>query len=190
MICRSQIGCNVVSIANCGSGVPRTVTSHLGDHSMSEPNQNREQLHERFFSTLLAQSCGSALLKALLNGHSGFHEPGRQRKNPPRSDERGGLRQTDAQCNGYQAAHFGADMKKRFLEDGAMNRTTDKRDLVLAALFHRRIDHAKDAEKGAQIEALVVKLGGDRDAAVFRRYTDSLGAAQYRSSARRRSSKG
>ena len=35
-------GCNVVSIAICGSGLPRTSHLHLGDHSMSQPATDRE----------------------------------------------------------------------------------------------------------------------------------------------------
>jgi hypothetical protein len=34
---------------------------------------------------------------------------------------------------------------------------------ALAALFELRITHAEDTDKGAQIEALLVKLGGDPD---------------------------
>jgi hypothetical protein len=37
-----------------------------------------------------------------------------------------------------------------------------ERDLLLAALYRLRIKHVGDDEKGAQIEALVVKLGGAR----------------------------
>ena len=53
----------------------------------------------------------------------------------------------------------------------------EERELLLAALFHLGIDHAEDVEKGTQIEALVVKLGGDPDAVFFSGYADSLGAA-------------
>jgi hypothetical protein len=45
-----------------------------------------------------------------------------------------------------------------------------ERDLLLAALFELWITHAEDTEKAAQIEALVVKLGGDPDAVFFGAY--------------------
>jgi hypothetical protein len=35
------------------------------------------------------------------------------------------------------------------------------RDLVLTALYELRIAHAEDSDRGARIEALVVKLDGD-----------------------------
>jgi hypothetical protein len=54
--------------------------------------------------------------------------------------------------------------------------STDERDLLLAALFHLRIDHAEDNEKGAEIEALVAKLGGDPEAVFFGGYADTLGS--------------
>jgi hypothetical protein len=56
----------------------------------------------------------------------------------------------------------------------AMDLTDDERDLLLAGLFELRITHAEDDEKGAQIEALVVKLGGDPDTALFGAYRHSL----------------
>ena len=45
--------------------------------------------------------------------------------------------------------------------------TSDERGLLLAALFHLRIDDAEDVEKGVRIAALVVKLGGDPEAVFF-----------------------
>jgi hypothetical protein len=45
-------------------------------------------------------------------------------------------------------------------------------DLLLTAVFHLRIDHAEDIEKGARIEALVVKLGGDPEAVFFGGYVE------------------
>jgi hypothetical protein len=48
-----------------------------------------------------------------------------------------------------------------------MELTDEERDLLLAALFELRITHADDDEKAAQIEALVLKLGGDPDAVFF-----------------------
>ena len=47
-----------------------------------------------------------------------------------------------------------------------------ERDLLLAALFHLRIDHAEDDAKGAEIEALVAKLD-DPQAVFFGGYADS-----------------
>ena len=43
------------------------------------------------------------------------------------------------------------------LQRPRMELDAGERDLLLAALFHLRIDHAEDDAKGAQIEALVVK---------------------------------
>ena len=50
----------------------------------------------------------------------------------------------------------------------------EERDLLPTALFQLRIDCAEDDEKGVQIEALVVKLGGDPKGRVLRGYADSL----------------
>ena len=51
-----------------------------------------------------------------------------------------------------------------------------ERDLLLAALFELRIAHADDGAKTAQIEALVLKLGGDPDTAFFGAYRHEGGA--------------
>jgi hypothetical protein len=45
--------------------------------------------------------------------------------------------------------------------------TSDERDLLLAALFELRIAHAEYALQAADIEALVVRVGGDPDAVFF-----------------------
>ena len=50
-----------------------------------------------------------------------------------------------------------------------MDLTSDERDVLLTALFHLRIDHAERPREGVQIEALVVKLGGDPDVVFLRR---------------------
>jgi hypothetical protein len=50
--------------------------------------------------------------------------------------------------------------------------SAEERDLLLAGLFELRIAHADDVEQGAEIEALVVKLGGDPDTAMFGAYKD------------------
>jgi hypothetical protein len=50
--------------------------------------------------------------------------------------------------------------------------TDDERDLILAALFDLWIARAEDAGKRAEIDALVVKLGGDPDTAMFGAYQD------------------
>lgn len=55
-----------------------------------------------------------------------------------------------------------------------MDVNADERDLLLAALFELRIRHAEDDAKGAQTEALAVKLGGDPDTALFGAYRHSL----------------
>jgi hypothetical protein len=52
--------------------------------------------------------------------------------------------------------------------------SADERDMLLAALFELRITHAEDAKKAVQIEALVVKLGGDPNTALFGAYRHSL----------------
>jgi hypothetical protein len=66
-------------------------------------------------------------------------------------------------------------------QDGRLHRARNSRpalatrgSLLLAALFELRITQAEDDAKGAQIEALVVKLGGDPDTALFGAYRDSL----------------
>ena len=59
----------------------------------------------------------------------------------------------------------------------AVEFTDDQRDLLLAGLFELRITHAEDQDKGAQVEALVVLLGGDPYAVFFGAYGDSHGAA-------------
>jgi hypothetical protein len=46
--------------------------------------------------------------------------------------------------------------------------TTDERDLVLAGLFELWITHAQNGLKAARIKALIVKLGGDPDAVLFK----------------------
>ena len=43
-------------------------------------------------------------------------------------------------------------------------------DVLLVALFELRITHAEDTDKGAQIEALVEKLVGDPETALFGAY--------------------
>jgi hypothetical protein len=43
----------------------------------------------------------------------------------------------------------------------------DERDLLLAALFNDRTARAEGEAKGAKIETLVVKLGGDPDTPMF-----------------------
>jgi hypothetical protein len=58
-----------------------------------------------------------------------------------------------------------------------MELSTEERDMLLAALFALRVSHAEDAQKAAQIEALVVKLGGDPDTALFGAYRHTDGAA-------------
>ena len=50
----------------------------------------------------------------------------------------------------------------------------EERDLLLAALFEMRIAHAERLE---QIDALVLKLGGDPDTAFFGAYRHERGAA-------------
>jgi hypothetical protein len=57
------------------------------------------------------------------------------------------------------------------------NRTPGERDLLLAGLFELRIAHAEYALQAADIEALVLKLGGDPEAVFFGAYEDTLGAA-------------
>jgi hypothetical protein len=57
-----------------------------------------------------------------------------------------------------------------------MDLNDDERALLLAGLFELRITHAEDDEKGAQIRALVVKLGGDPDTALFGAYRHADGA--------------
>ena len=52
--------------------------------------------------------------------------------------------------------------------------TDAERDLLLAALFELRTTHAEDNAKVAEIEALVVKLGGDPYTALFGAYRHSL----------------
>jgi hypothetical protein len=51
--------------------------------------------------------------------------------------------------------------------------TDEERDLLRGALFDLRITHAIAGEKGAQIEALVAKLGGDPETALFGAFRDS-----------------
>jgi hypothetical protein len=57
-----------------------------------------------------------------------------------------------------------------------MDITAAERDMLLAALFELRITHCEDDVKAAQIEALVVKLGGDPDTALFGAYRHADGA--------------
>ncbi len=54
-----------------------------------------------------------------------------------------------------------------------MDLSDEERALLLAALFELRIKHAEDADKAAQIEGLVPKLGGDPDTAFFGVYRHS-----------------
>jgi hypothetical protein len=51
-----------------------------------------------------------------------------------------------------------------------MQLSEDERLLLLAALFDLHITYAEETEKGARIKTLVVKLGGDPDAALFGAY--------------------
>jgi hypothetical protein len=53
----------------------------------------------------------------------------------------------------------------------------DERDVLLTALFELRITRFEDAEQAAQIDALLLKLGGDLDAVFFGAYKNTLSAA-------------
>jgi hypothetical protein len=57
-----------------------------------------------------------------------------------------------------------------------MELSDEERDLLLAALFELWITHAENG-KDAQVEALVVKLGGDTNTAFFGAYRQADGAA-------------
>ncbi len=74
--------------------------------------------------------------------------------------------------HGHQSATHGREGRTRPDREPGQ-----ERDLLLVGLFELRITHAEDGEKGAQIQALVVKLGGDPDAAFFGAYRHSDGAA-------------
>ena len=54
-----------------------------------------------------------------------------------------------------------------------MEFTAEEHNLLLRALFELRIEHAENTAQSAQIEALVVKLGGDPDTALFGAYRHS-----------------